>query len=335
LRTQRGRGGTVTTPQIALVLRNPVVRAAFGVLATCVAAVTCGAFFALVAGHPSDSDTAAGLLFATLAGVAWAPFLLCKIRQQHKSGLWRGTLRMLVVSASLTLTAGMITLLAYSKTQLNPDEIPAAIFGLVAGVVIALVALCIPGCRTSVHQQPVAPSSPQTTPPAPVLVSATQPSFVGRTANAGLSFLGKLLLLAGLVLALGQDPLFDTARKAQRHGNLAVGPEVAQLIKEGFPRGVALVPLGLGSLMLVLARRKDGADQFFRACVGCALLFWSALLAVLWGGPALRILFTGGDLNALDRPEMWAPLFATFLSLAAGVFLLLWPKPERDRPVVI
>jgi hypothetical protein len=239
------------------------------------------------------------------------------------------------VSASLTLTAGMITLLAYSETQLEADEIPAAIFGLVAGVVIALVALCIPGCRTKALQTAAAPPDSPTTPPAPVLVSALQPSFAGRTANAGLSFLGKLLLLAGLLLALGQDPLLDTARKAQKHGKLDVGPEVAQLIKEGFPRGVVLAPLGLGSLMLVLARRKDGADRFFRACIGCALLFWSALLAVLWGGPALRIVFTGGDLNALDRPEMWVPLFATFLSLAAGVFLLLWPKPGRDRPVVI
>ncbi len=317
---------------LAPVPRSTAVRAVFGVITTCALAATLGSFFSLVAGRPSDPDVRAGLLFATLTGVAWMPFLLAKSLQRHKSGLWRGTLRMLVVSLSLTLTAGMITNLAYVLT--DRDEVSAAIFGLVAGVVIALVALCVPGRRTATPQRtpPRVDAPPE---PAAVVVSAAQPSFAGRTASAGASFLGKVLLLAGLVLAVGQTPLLDYARGAIGRGDLQVDRETSRLIEAGWPHGVALIPLGLGSLLLVVARRRDGATHFFRGCVGCALVLWSALVAILWGGPPLRMLFTTGELTTLDRPNLWGPVLLTGLSLAVGVFLLLWPKDEANKPIIV
>jgi hypothetical protein len=319
---------------LAAVPRNTAVRTVFGVITTCALAGTLGSFFSLVAGRPSDPDVRAGLLFATLSGVAWMPFLLTKSLQRHKSGLWRGTLRMLVVSLGLTLTAGMITSLACVLT--DRDEMSAAIFGLVAGAVVALAALCVPGCRKSAARSTGSPGAGvPPNPPPPVLVGAVQPSFAGRTASAGASFLGKALLLTGLVLAVGQAPLLDYARGAIGRGDLQVDRETFRLIEAGWPHGVALIPLGLGSLLLVVARRRDGAEHFARGCLGCALVLGSALVAILWAGPPLRMLFTTGELTTLDRPNLWGPVLLTTLSLAVGVLLLLWPKDEANKPIIV
>ena len=332
--------GSLTTSNLdsGLVPRSPAVRACFGILATIAAAVSLGCFFALVIGDPDCSDVCTGLLFGTLAGIAWMPFLLSKAlcRQRHRRSLWRNTLRMLVVSLSLTLAAGMIAALSFELN--NSDEIAGAIFGLVVSLVFALVALCIPGRSTHAPAQDVAARTetpPNTSPP--TLVTAVQPSFVGRATNAGLSLIGKVLLLSGVLVALGQGAALDYARTEMAKGELHLSKDIANVVQEGVPPGVALVPLAFGSLLLVMARRRGGAVHFFRGCLGCVALLWAALSAILWTGPALRILLigTGNDLNSLYQPSMWGPLAQTGLALVVGVFLLLWPSEQRDKPIVI
>ena len=172
-------------------------------------------------------------------------------------------------------------------------------------------------------------------PQAPVVVQASQPSFVGRTASAGLSFLGKLLLLAGLVFALGQGAVREYAREAIARGDFQVDADANRVIEHGLPPGLALIPLTLGSLLFVIARRREGVRHFFRGCVGCALVLWSALVGILWASKPLQILFTTGDLNKLDRSNLWGPVLLTALSLAVGGLLLLWPREEANNTIVV
>ena len=112
--------------------------------------------------------------------MALLPFVLTKAVQRHKQPLWRGTLRPFVISAGLLLAAGMISLLSFQ--YLRDDEFGAAIFGLVVGGVITLVALFVPG-RKLLREQP-----DSTTPDeldqnssearrTPVLIDASAPIF--------------------------------------------------------------------------------------------------------------------------------------------------------------
>ncbi len=172
-------------------------------------------------------------------------------------------------------------------------------------------------------------------PPKPIVVTA-QPSFVGRTANAGMAFLGKLLLLTGMAVALGQPVLIDRATRALDAGKWHVDRSVEPLLRSGVPLGVPLVLLLLGSLLLVAARRQHGAWHFVRGCVGCVALLWGALVAMLWGGPALLWLFSGRDPRDLATAPDLAPTVAFGLvPLGLGALLLLWPRRPADRPIVI
>ncbi|MCK4340586.1 MAG: hypothetical protein KAY37_02535, partial [Phycisphaerae bacterium] len=169
-------------------------------------------------------------------------------------------------------------------------------------------------------------------PPAPVVIEAATPSFAGRTAHAGLSFLGKLLLLIGLVVAVGQGAF----RQSPLANDLcAEEPDVRPLIEHGIPPGAILMTLVLGSLFLIVARRKDGLRHFFRGCLGCACTLWGAVVAIAWGTPVMQILFADQDLSRLQGPGMWGTLVMMALSFGAGVLLLLWPKAEPNKPIVI
>jgi hypothetical protein len=173
-------------------------------------------------------------------------------------------------------------------------------------------------------------------PPAPPeVVQANQPSFVGRTANAGMSFLGKILLLAGLALALGQGAAREYARQAVQGGILQVNADTQSVIDKGLPRGVVSLPLLVGSLLLVTARRRQGAMHFLRGCVGCAFVVFGALAAMLWASTSLELLFTTGDLNKLDQAHLWGPALLAGLPLAVGLVLLLWPHEQAQQTIVV
>jgi serine/threonine protein kinase len=170
----------------------------------------------------------------------------------------------------------------------------------------------------------------------PVILRGAQPSFVGRAASAGVGFFGKLLLLIGMVIALGQGPLLDYAHQSiDSRAWRTIPPAIAPWLEQGVPPAMALVPLGLGSLLLVIARRRDGAWHFVRGCLGCALTVWGALMGMVWARGALTKVLTTRDWGSLHWPDLLDPLTLTILPLAIGIFLLLWPKARRDRPVVV
>jgi len=190
---------------------------------------------------------------------------------------------------------------------------------------------------TSLAQAAATQASSPPPPPAE-LITASQPSFVGRTAHAGVSFLGKVLLLIGLVWALGQDPALHYAREyaneASAHG-VRVDRDIQQLIDSGVPRGLPLIPLVLGSLLLMAARRRDGVRHFVRGACGYGLVCFGALSAILWGSRGLQGLFVAGDMSGWDDPEFWGPMLLTTLGLGVGALLLLWPAQRDNRPIVI
>ena len=171
--------------------------------------------------------------------------------------------------------------------------------------------------------------------PQPIIVEAATPSFAGRTVNAGLGLFGKLLLLAGLVLALGPHEWRQQTRTSLSVDltGKSVHPKFITTARDRGPE--TLLVLAAGGFMLVAARRRDGYVHFFRGCLGCAAMLWGAIVAVAWGTAPMRLLLSGEPLTALNRPDMWGPLAMTALSLAVGVLLLLWPKHDPNRPIVI
>jgi hypothetical protein len=145
-----------------------------------------------------------------------------------------------------------------------------------------------------------------------------------------------MLLLLGLTVALGQAPLLRGADTALKHGVWQPDPQLEELVKTGVPSGLAMIPLALGSLLLVVARRHDGVRHFVRGCLGCAALLFGALIGISRGAEALTKFFTSGDVSeVLNEPEFCIPLAITTLALAAGAVLLLWPPRGTNRPLVV
>lgn len=191
------------------------------------------------------------------------------------------------------------------------------------------------------NEAPAAAAAAPAPPPVPAQAGTAwdqlgaQPSFVGRTANAGAAFLGKILLLCGLMLALGQGSFLEFADREVQSGRWKVDPQVAPLLEQGVPAGAVLLVLVAGSLLLVVARRRDGGWHFVRGCVGCGFLMLGAVVANVAGEGVLRALFTHRNLSGIHGADLWAPLGLMGFSFLAAAVTLLWPSPRGHRPIVI
>ena len=175
--------------------------------------------------------------------------------------------------------------------------------------------------------------------PAPEKVAIAQgfqPSFVGRTANAGLSFLAKLLLLTGLTAAvLFSRELVDFNNDEvtvmvgggrviySEHGRVQVDTRI--------PKAVVIAPLLLGTILLVTARRHDGAAHFLRGFLGSASAFAAAVVAMGPGAEPLGMFLKG--MNIPSRQE--DALIQAGLLLALSIVLLFWPKRRENAPIVV
>lgn len=262
---------------------------------------------------------------------------------------------MLIVSLGLCLTAGMIAVISFQG--LNDEELAAAIFGLVAGGVIALVVLCTPGRKwrglplpyvpepagqrreasrdsavdearveTAESTSPAAEESDAAAPaPTMVVIDAAAPSFVGRTVNAGASFFGKLLLVLGLVLALGQDVV-------QRRVEELLPPGVSShLVSEDLPEPLLLGIVALGCTFLLLARRVSGGPHMLRGYLGCTLVLCVVVGVLGPAADAWSVLISGESWSELD----WNKIVLTMLALAAALVLLSWPRRGQENTIVI
>jgi hypothetical protein len=173
--------------------------------------------------------------------------------------------------------------------------------------------------------------------PQPALAQGYQPSFVGRTANAGLSFLAKLVLLAGLMVAvLFANQLIDiTADGAQflvSQGHLQVIEGGRKTVDVTIPRAGVLLPLVVGTVLLVVARRNDGAAHFLRGFFGCAFAFGAAVLAMGPASGALGEFLSQGQVaDAADANA----LIVSGVALALSFLLLFWPRRRYPGTIVV
>ena len=204
---------------------------------------------------------------------------------------------------------------------------------------------------TGFPQQPAVgppPPPPAPPPPAPAHRHAleAQPSFVGRAANAGLSFLAKMLLLFGVVWAIGYEYRVPIQTPYEQGFVGGSGVQITRLDKYGgggtnveIPRPVVLLPFLLGTVLLVTARRQDGAWHFLRGFLGCAIGITAACLALGPSAEELR-LFLQNDWNLLRFDARAGDPHAEELirigvALGIALVLLFWPKRLKRRQVVI
>ncbi len=176
------------------------------------------------------------------------------------------------------------------------------------------------------------PPATEPRPAAPVVLETFQPSFVGRTANAGVSLLGKLLLTVALAVALGQGALRD---QVQRGALELPDPALYPLVRDGVPPGLVLGAAALGVLLLVLARRRAGGRHMLRGCLGGALVLWSITMALTAAGPALARFWTSRDVR--EWHDVSGAVLVTLAPLLFGAVLLLWrpASVQRERTIVI
>ncbi|MBI5864976.1 MAG: serine/threonine protein kinase [Planctomycetes bacterium] len=260
----------------------------------------------IACGFANDADEQAGALFGGLAGVMLTPFLGIKAMQDRVQPLWAGTFRWLAMSLSLTLTAGMIAVLAFEAQ--DGAEIAGAVFGLNVGVILAIVFACIPGRRPQPAVQlpeQAAASEAGLEQLAAVRERVTAPSFVGRAANAGLSFVGKLLLLAGLSAAVlysirGVQIVTSGEAVSIGYGQITAHAR-GRTIQQPIPPQAVLVPFALGAIAIVIARRNDGGAHFTRAIASVGLVGLALAAALGPGGHEFAEFLNDADARAAGK----------------------------------
>jgi hypothetical protein len=107
-------------------------------------------------------------------------------------------------------------------------------------------------------------------------------------------------------------------------------------VDQQVPRVAAFGPLLLGLMLLVVARRNDGAAHFVRGFFGSVLACVAAIIAL---GPASAemALFFDGNWEALESGDRFLGLVFVGAFLVGSLLLLFWPKPVRraGKPLVI
>jgi hypothetical protein len=170
-----------------------------------------------------------------------------------------------------------------------------------------------------------------------------QPSFAGRTANTGLAILAKLLIVGTIAMAMfflftmpmarpvhaGPEwPLPPGAPTPPVVDGHPSAPGTWQIVTVSAPRlrinlFSVLVPLALGTLLLVAARRNDGAMHVMRGVVGCLFGAAAVLLALGPGPGAFGAVMNRDPQNFFGG--MVALVGLTWLA-ALSISLLLWPR---------
>ncbi|MEP0847759.1 MAG: serine/threonine protein kinase [Phycisphaerae bacterium] len=172
----------------------------------------------------------------------------------------------------------------------------------------------------------------------PVVIDAYEPSFVGRTANAGLGFIGKLLLVAGLALAVlmhadsGLHVGTDRTTVALANGTVLVRTLENQDAYP-IPRAMAIAPVGLGTLLLLVSRRRSGAAHLARGLLGGAFGLVAVMLALGPSSHAIELAFAQ-DWETLFRfghVRQLAPLVGI---ASVALLLLFWPRRKPGAAVV-
>lgn len=192
---------------------------------------------------------------------------------------------------------------------------------------------------------PIPPAQSVSPPPsveAPIVIDAAQPSFVGRTANAGMAFLGKFLLIAsvaGAVLYHAESLKVDLGEGnslAVADGTIAMttredGSETARRVGRITPVAIFL-PMMAGIVFLVTSRRNSGAGHVTRGIFGCVAALAAGILALGPASQAWAALFRTGDISRASPP---GPFFVSVGMIACALLLLNWPRRRSARTIVV
>ena len=187
------------------------------------------------------------------------------------------------------------------------------------------------------------PPPPPTGAPAAATPAASptrpaEPSFVGRTANAGLSMVGKLLLVFGLALAL--VPKLDVNPDGRGFGvhiddgHVQIFNNGEQKVTGRYWSPALLLPIAFGGMLLVLARRHAGAGHVIRGAIGTLLLLTATVIAI---GPAREALvaIASPPYTMESLPRDLSPLAALGIMLVIGLVLLSCPRRQRRGKTII
>ncbi len=167
------------------------------------------------------------------------------------------------------------------------------------------------------------------------LVLEAQPSFVGRTADAGLSFLGKLLILSAIALAFffAGGPF---SLRGESGAGISVNDSTITII-DGGSQSVHLEarPLWMvigGAILLVAARRRSGTAHLIRGVLGTLGLLAAVVLSTGRAESALHSVLVDHVSPSDDQGRL---LTAMAIILCAALVLIFWPRRQTARTIVI
>jgi len=154
---------------------------------------------------------------------------------------------------------------------------------------------------------------------------------VGRGSNAGLAILGKALIVLSLAAAVAMQGRFERqagpATFIYDDGLFTYSERgevrAVQVLSDTF----VMVPLALGTLLLLVARRADGLAHVARGLIAC-LCGTLAILLVL--GPAGEVIHQA--LTHRDPIQIWpptGPLRSALVLAGFSLLLLFWAKARR------
>jgi len=162
-----------------------------------------------------------------------------------------------------------------------------------------------------------------------------RPSFAGKGTHAGTAFLGKMLLLIGLVLALGPGlrwvpyAALVSSERENVHGpwfwrlesfvELVSAPRVSRV-------AIASAMLVVGTIALVAARRGQGWGHALRGLVGCTLLVGGAVWAGIMAWDISQLVGDGPRKALLElATQEWELLAVAVGATLLGLVALAWP----------
>ncbi len=187
---------------------------------------------------------------------------------------------------------------------------------------------------------PAPPPPPVPTPAAaPVIVDAYEPSFVGRTANAGLAALAKFILLGVVSVAIlsyansAVQISDDGGTFALRDGQMVIQTG-DRTITRAVPRAALIAPALLATVLLMVARRGTGSAHVVRGLIGCLLAIGAVVVAIGPGAAALEALFDG-RIDALRTNDNRQNLIGLVAMMAVSLSLLFWPRRNPHAARVI
>lgn len=176
--------------------------------------------------------------------------------------------------------------------------------------------------------------------PAPEAGRIDAPSFAGRAGNAGLSFLGKLLLLGGLAAAVASraGPIQIAEANGDGvtigEGTLTIRSNSRTVVSAELEPPVFLIPIAVGAGLLVLARRRDGTAHLTRAFIASGLALGACALAAGPGGDELTALLRHSKHGVPVRVDPKPIVIGA--GLAAGALaVLFWPRRRDSKTIVI